>query len=346
MKKIGLVTGGGAGPELALVFSEAIDRLAAALRIEVEVVPCPYIAKSFTEMKPWGREEFESGAHADIAGITHFYEEFHAQGGRCVFRTAVNAESLYFIRRRLRAIKLSEIDWSGSKLALIRDEEQGFYASDQWTVAGDCIRFSGGFHRQAFERILSRARSECAAHLGPEFGIWFVYKHHLFANAIEDWVHALDPAAEIFQPGMAWMRLLSLREQPARSLLIIAGNEIGDFLHEVLISASGSAVREMSCARNIYQHPSVDGLVEYQTIHGSADDLRGLGKVNPVATLRAAAAILTREFGCAGVASALEATISEAVATGLIGPGIGISLPTMETASALLDKTLDRVRLR
>jgi len=34
------------------------------------------------------------------------------------------------------------------------------------------------------------------------------------------------------------MRLQSLRTQPPRSLLVIAGNEIGDLLYEVLISAA------------------------------------------------------------------------------------------------------------
>ena len=69
-----------------------------------------------------------------------------------------------------------------------------------------------------------------------------------------------------------------------------------------------------------------------------------LGKVNPVATLGAVAAIFTRELGCGGVASALELTISEAVARGLLGPGVNISNPTQETAALLLEEMVQVLR--
>lgn len=42
--------------------------------------------------------------------------------------------------------------------------------------------------------------------------------------------------------------------RPSGSLLVIAGNEIRDLLHEVLISATGTDFRDMSRARNVYQH--------------------------------------------------------------------------------------------
>ena len=50
-------------------------------------------------------------------------------------------------------------------------------------------------------------------------------------------------------------------------------------------------------------------LVEYQTVHGFADDLTGKGVVNPSATLKATATILEHHGLCKGIESGIRSTI-------------------------------------
>ena len=87
---------------------------------------------------------------------------------------------------------------------------------------------------------------------------------------------------------------------------MIAGNEWVDIMHVVLLDMLGKDGQEARCTENVYLHPDLKGLTEFQTVHGSADDLEGLGQVNPTATLRAAAVILERYASCDGVVGIME----------------------------------------
>ena len=53
MKKIGLIVGGGSGPELGLVFKQAIEQFLSRRGFSSQIIECKYHSKSFTEMKSW-----------------------------------------------------------------------------------------------------------------------------------------------------------------------------------------------------------------------------------------------------------------------------------------------------
>ncbi|MFB8173476.1 isocitrate/isopropylmalate family dehydrogenase, partial [Kitasatospora purpeofusca] len=75
---------------------------------------------------------------------------------------------------------------------------------------------------------------------------------------------------------------------------------------------------------------------EYQTVHGSADDLAGRDVVNPVATLRAAARIAERHAQCPGAEAALEAALAAVRGRGIRTPDLGGQAGTTEVADAVL----------
>ncbi|CAF9928813.1 MAG: hypothetical protein ALECFALPRED_004149 [Alectoria fallacina] len=77
-------------------------------------------------------------------------------------------------------------------------------------------------------------------------------------------------------------------------------------MHVVLLNIFGLGVQETRCTENVSLHPDVYDLSEYQTVHGSADDIAGKGLVNPAATIRAAASILEHHAGCKGIQAAIE----------------------------------------
>jgi hypothetical protein len=269
-----------------------------------------------------------------------FYRGFYGDGGRLIFRTAVNAETLYALRRQLQAIKVSHVSLGRRRVTFIRDQHQGFYACDCWNQQDGAIRFQGSFHEVGLQRIYDYAAAEASAWLGPDAETWFVYKHHLFGNSFVSWISEICPRAAVLQPGMAYAKLTCRIESSARPLLLIAGNEIGDLLQEVFLGRTSLEHRETSCARNVYLHPDVRGLVEYQTVHGSADDLAGQQRVNPLATLRAAAALFDQNLSLPGIAAALEQAIAEAYARGLLRGPTGMAQPTGETAALLVQSAV------
>ena len=95
-----------------------------------------------------------------------------------------------------------------------------------------------------------------------------------------------------------------------KDLLFIAGNEIGDLMYEPLIEilkSTGSKLELYSKSFLIVlplkeqnQNSKYRYLCEYQTIHGSADDLIEENReeeILPYATLRIAADIIEKQFG-------------------------------------------------
>ncbi|MFE0347785.1 isocitrate/isopropylmalate family dehydrogenase [Streptomyces griseoluteus] len=80
----------------------------------------------------------------------------------------------------------------------------------------------------------------------------------------------------------------------------------------------------------------VAGLVEFQTVHGSADDLEGRGLVNPVATIRAAAAVAERHVGCAGAVAAVEGALAGLATRGVCTADLGGSASTGEVVAGVL----------
>lgn len=337
MSKIGLITSGGTGPELSQVFRLATEAFARLQGASPEIMECPHTFRSFTELYGLSAAECTSIVERDLAELARFYRSFYHAGGRYIFRTAVNAETLYALRRELEAVKISNTLLSGRRVTFVRDQHQGFYACDSWHDRNDVIEFHGSFHKSKLRRIHDYSAAESASWLGPDAETWFVYKHHLFANNFVSWISEISPKAAVLQPGMAFSKLSGPREaRSSRPVLLIAGNEIGDLLQEVFTDQIGQ-YRETSCARNVYLHPDVQGLVEYQTVHGSADDLAGLQRVNPLATLRAAAELFETGLGLAGINDALEKAIAAGFESGLLHSATRISQPTDQTAARIVE---------
>lgn len=342
MHKIGLITSGGTGPELARVFRLAAHEFARIQGEPVDIVECPHTFRSFTELRGLTAAECAAIVVRDLQELALFYRSFYSAGGRLIFRTAVNAETLYALRRLLEAIKISDTSLDGRRVTFVRDQHQGFYACDSWRDGEDAIDFRGSFHKEKLRRIYDYAAAESRAWLGVDAETWFVYKHHLFANSFVSWIAEICPQAALLQPGMAFAKLSGpAAGESARPLLLIAGNEIGDMLQEVFIGQH----RETSCARNVYLHPDVAGLAEYQTVHGSADDLAGQQRVNPLATLRAAAAIFDGPLGLTGIGGAMEKAIAAGFDSGLLHSVTRMARPTDETAARIIGSAAGFCRL-
>ena len=117
------------------------------------VVECPHTLRSFTGLRGLTAAECTRVVARDLEELARFYRCFYGAGGRFVFRTAVNAETLYALRRQLEAIKISDISLNGRRVTLVRDQHQGFYACDSWHDRDGAIDFQGSFHKVKLRRI-------------------------------------------------------------------------------------------------------------------------------------------------------------------------------------------------
>lgn len=339
--RVGLAVGHGTGPELADIFERFIHQLASTYSIHIKMHRSPRIYHTFQSLLAVGesQDDIYRETMEDVRHYERFCEEEAARGTRVIFRTAITAESLYLVRQHLEAIKVERFDHAKTSVLLVRDQAQGFYTGSndigEGTVSRTCH-----FRRDVFGRIVSYALERAAQvwDNGAINSILMVYKFHLFGGIFDSWAKELSKEYAIdikfIQPDTMNRNLLASKVQGRQ--LMIAGNEYADIMQVILLDMFGQGVQETSYAENVYLHPQLHCLSEYQTVHGSADDLVGKGIVNPTATIKAAAAILERHGGCKGIEEATNRTLQTLLRQNATTPDQGGHLSTAAFVDAVL----------
>ncbi|AJE81492.1 isocitrate dehydrogenase family protein [Streptomyces albus] len=339
---VGLAVGRGTGAEVAGIFGQFVDRFAELYgrNIRVERASRTYDSYVSLARECAGIEEIRHRTREDAEHYERFLRERAAAGTPVVFRTAINAQTLYLVRQRLRAVKEDVLDAGGARLLLVRDQAQGFYTGENEHSPGRVRRVTE-FSRETTEQVLHHAVRR-ARQVWPGEGparIVMAYKFHLLDGALDRWVsdfgeqHGVD--VRVFQPDTVNRNLIA--HGPEDRTVLVAGNEWGDIMHVVLLDRFGAGRQEEHCTRNVHLHPDVEGLVEYQTVHGSADDLEGLDLVNPLATVRAAAAVVEGYAECGGAVAAAERALAAVARAGVRTPDLGGRHSSGAVVSALLD---------
>jgi 3-isopropylmalate dehydrogenase len=125
---------------------------------------------------------------------------------------------------------------------------------------------------------------------------------------------------------------MQLVRDPGQFDVIVTGNLFGDILSD----------QASMCAGSIGMLPSASldsvGKGLYEPIHGSAPDIAGQGKANPLATILSAAMMLRYSLGQADAAARIEKAVSKALAGGARSPDLGGTLSTREMGEAVLAK--------
>ena len=123
---------------------------------------------------------------------------------------------------------------------------------------------------------------------------------------------------------------MQLVRNPGQFDVIVTGNLFGDILSD----------QASMCAGSIGMLPSASldaaskGL--YEPIHGSAPDIAGTGKANPLATILSAAMMLRYSLGQADAADLIEAAVAKALASGARTSDLGGTMTTSEMGDAVL----------
>jgi 3-isopropylmalate dehydrogenase len=115
---------------------------------------------------------------------------------------------------------------------------------------------------------------------------------------------------------------MQLVRNPAAFDTIVTGNLFGDILSDQASMCVGSIGLLPSAALD------AAGKGLYEPIHGSAPDIAGHGKANPLATILSAAMMLRHSLQQPEAADRIEAAVARALAAGARTPDLGGALST------------------
>lgn len=337
-KKIGLITGGGTGSELGKYFKLVCNAIAEANDLRIDIIEYPHVFKTYYDVRNLNRDEVGQIVKEDCNKLQKAYRQFHNDGCNVIFRTALNAETLYLARRQMRGIKIVPIQVGAHKITFVRDLMQGFYTQDYYNVSANEINFTGSFSVDKFNTIINYLKGNLIKFPTGEIPLWFLYKHHLFGNTIESWIKNQLPDAEVYQPDTGIDKLFHYLKKPVNDLLLVAGNEIGDILHEAIILHLGLGNKNTSYTRNIFLDKDLHGLAEYQTVHGSVDDLVGTGKLNPTAMLRVVGSMFGHHLNIPECERLVEQIIGDLKESRILTPDAGGNNTTEEVINKFISR--------
>ena len=123
---------------------------------------------------------------------------------------------------------------------------------------------------------------------------------------------------------------MQLVRDPGQFDVIVTGNLFGDILSDQASMCVGSIGMLASASLD------AGGKGLYEPIHGSAPDIAGQGRANPLATILSAAMMLRFSLGQPQAADRIEAAVAKALASGARSADLGGSLGTQAMGDAVL----------
>jgi 3-isopropylmalate dehydrogenase len=128
---------------------------------------------------------------------------------------------------------------------------------------------------------------------------------------------------------------MQLVRDPGQFDVVVTGNLFGDILSDQASMCVGSIglLASASLGSDQTGH-GIKGL--YEPIHGSAPDIAGTGKANPLAMILSAAMMLRHSFGREAEAARIEAAVAQTLTDGVRGADLGGSAGTAEIGDAVV----------
>jgi 3-isopropylmalate dehydrogenase len=124
---------------------------------------------------------------------------------------------------------------------------------------------------------------------------------------------------------------MQLVADPCRFDVILTENMFGDILSDEAAMLTGSIGMLPSASLG------ADGPGLFEPVHGSAPDIAGTGRANPLAMFLSAAMLLSHGLGLESEAAAVESAVQRALDAGLRTPDLGGDAGTAQAKRAVLD---------
>ena len=128
---------------------------------------------------------------------------------------------------------------------------------------------------------------------------------------------------------------MQMVKDPGQFDVVVTGNLFGDILSDQASMCVGSIGLLASAALGERQ-TDFGTFGMYEPIHGSAPDIAGQGKANPMAMILSLAMLLRHSFGRVKNAVRIEKAVAKALEDGVLGGDLGGNAGTVEIADAVL----------
>ena len=125
---------------------------------------------------------------------------------------------------------------------------------------------------------------------------------------------------------------MHLIRKPREYDVILTENMFGDILSDEISVLGGSIGLLPSASLGEAGSPGL-----FEPIHGSAPDIAGQDKANPVGTILSAALMLRHSLGLEEEAASIEAAVAAVLSAGAVTPDLGGTLGTRAAANAVID---------
>ena len=124
---------------------------------------------------------------------------------------------------------------------------------------------------------------------------------------------------------------MDLVRRPGRYSVVVTSNLFGDIISDLAAEVTGG----LGLAPSGTLHPGRHAL--FEPVHGSAPDIAGTERANPIAAVRSAA-LMARHLGHGAVAGDIDRAVRLALADGEVTPDLGGALTTAQAGDAIRDR--------
>lgn len=207
---------------------------------------------------------------------------------------------------------------SGLDILIVRELTGGIYFGEPRGITANVDGLREGFNtdryneaeirrigRLAFEAARRRNGRLCSVDKANVLEVTMLWRETMEALSAE----YQDVSLSHMYVDNAAMQLV---REPKQFDVLVTGNLFGDILSDIAAMLTGSIGMLPSASLNAESR----GL--YEPVHGSAPDIAGEDKANPLATILSAAMALRYSLNASEAADAIERTVASVLAQGLI----------------------------
>ena len=347
--KIAVIAGDGIGPEVIAEGIKVLKRVAeldGGFEFEFTEFPwgCKYYLENGRMMAEDGLEQLKGFDAIFLGAVGYPGVPDHISLWdlllviRKTFDQYVNLRPVKLLRGApcpLSGVKREEID-----MTFIRENSEGEYAgSGAWLYRGqpnEVVIQNGVFSRKGCERIIRYAyelarkekKSLTSISKGNALNYSMVFWDQIFAEVGKEYPDVKTYSYLVDAASMFMVK------DPGRFEIVVTSNLFGDILTDLGAAISGG----MGLAAGANLNPERIYPSMFEPIHGSAPDIAGLGKANPLATVWSASQMLDF-FGHEEWGKRLIDIIEELMVEGkTLTPDMGGAAKTSEVGDAVIAK--------
>lgn len=337
MPRIALIPGDGIGPEVTAEARKVLESVAASEGLALDLVQWPHGAQRYLDtgatITPEEMAELERDYDAIMLGALgdpRVPGNEHARdillGLRFKLDLYINLRPVKLVDARfspLKGVAAADVD-----MVIVRENTEGVYVGlggtfkrgtpDELAIEED-VNTRKGVERIvraafAYAREHGRRRVTLAdkANAMPNAGGLY---RRVFAEVAREYGEIT--ASAMYVDAMAMDMVL----HPAKYDVVVASNLFGDILSDLAAALAGG----LGIAPSANLHPGKPGL--FEPVHGSAPDIAGQDRANPLASVLTAALML-EHLGNAGAAARVEAAVDASIRAGATTPDLGGTLGT------------------